>query len=141
MPQHSCGNWVDFVKSGCEKSWAEVQADSFSFECRGCAKMKGIEVEIERLRQLIAGIGGKGRGGLCQWFRWGGGQWMIKCGEAMRGMLGRAHLSLRGGREKVRRQDVKRREGLKTMVGKAMGAKETGRREMGERRRERRRQE
>ena len=71
----------------------------------------------------------------------GGGQWMIKCGEAMRGMLGRAHLSLRGGREEVRRQDVKRREGLKTMVGKAMGAKETGRREMGERRRERRRQE
>ena len=29
----SCSNWVDFVKSGCEKSWAEVQADSFSFEC------------------------------------------------------------------------------------------------------------
>ena len=25
----SCSNWVDFVKSGCEKSWAEVQADSF----------------------------------------------------------------------------------------------------------------
>ena len=24
-------NWVDFVKFGCEKSWAEVQADSFSF--------------------------------------------------------------------------------------------------------------
>ena len=23
------------------------------------------------------GIGGKGRGGLCQWFQWGG-QWMIK---------------------------------------------------------------
>ena len=26
-----CSNWVDFVKSRCEKSWAEVQADSFSF--------------------------------------------------------------------------------------------------------------
>ena len=24
----SCGNWVDFVKSGCKKSWAEVQVDS-----------------------------------------------------------------------------------------------------------------
>ena len=33
-------NWVDFVKSGCEKSWAEVQADNFSFECRGCTRMK-----------------------------------------------------------------------------------------------------
>ena len=40
----SCSNWVDFVKSGCEKSWAEVQADSFSFECRGCTKMKELEV-------------------------------------------------------------------------------------------------
>ena len=28
---HIYSNWVDFVKSGCEKSWAEVQADSFSF--------------------------------------------------------------------------------------------------------------
>ena len=25
----SCSNWVDFVKSGCEKSLAEVQTDSF----------------------------------------------------------------------------------------------------------------
>ena len=37
-------SWVDFVKSGCEKSWAEVQADSFSFERRGCAKMKELDV-------------------------------------------------------------------------------------------------
>ena len=43
----SCSNWADFVKSGCEKSWAEVQEDSFSFECRGCAKMKGLDVEME----------------------------------------------------------------------------------------------
>ena len=41
---------MDFVKSGCEKSWAEVQADSFSFECRGCTKMKELEVELEELR-------------------------------------------------------------------------------------------
>ena len=39
---------VDLVKSGCEKSWAEVQADSFSFECRGCVKMK-----LEQLRLLF----------------------------------------------------------------------------------------
>ncbi|KAI0211104.1 hypothetical protein LSAT2_004080 [Lamellibrachia satsuma] len=57
MAQHlvcgNCSNWVDFVKSGCEKSWTEVQADSFSFECRGCAKMKELEVEMEHLRQLV----------------------------------------------------------------------------------------
>ena len=42
----SCSNKVDFFESGCEKSWAEVQADSFSFECRGCAKMKELKVEM-----------------------------------------------------------------------------------------------
>ena len=43
---------MDSVKSGCEKSWAEVQADRFSFECRGCAKIKELEVESEQLRLL-----------------------------------------------------------------------------------------
>ena len=63
----SCINWVDFVKSGCEKSWAEVQADGFSFECRGCAKMKERDVEFEQLRLLVvAMVGRKGTGGLCQ---------------------------------------------------------------------------
>ena len=65
----SCSNWVDFVKSGCEKSLAEVQADSFSFECRGCTKMKEFEVKLEQLRPARCGNCGKGAGGLCQWFR------------------------------------------------------------------------
>ena len=30
-------------------SWAEVQVDSFSFEWKACAKMKGLEVEMEQL--------------------------------------------------------------------------------------------
>ena len=50
----SCSNWMDFVKSGYEKSWAEVQADSFSFECRGCTKMKELEVELEEQGFLMA---------------------------------------------------------------------------------------
>ena len=50
---------MDFIKSGCEKSWAEVQADSFSFECRGCAKMKEVEVEMEQLRQLVVALVGR----------------------------------------------------------------------------------
>ena len=54
----SCSNWVDFVKSGCEKSWAEVQADGFSFDCRGCAKMKEFEMELEQLRLLVVAIMG-----------------------------------------------------------------------------------
>ena len=59
----SCSNWVDFVKSGCEKSWAEVQADSFSFECRGCTKMKELEVELEELRLLVVAMVGREQGG------------------------------------------------------------------------------
>ena len=48
---------VDFVKSGCETSWAEVQVDSFSF--RGCAKMKEIEVELEQWRLLVMTVVGR----------------------------------------------------------------------------------
>ena len=50
---------MDFVKSGCEKSWAEVQVDSFSSECRGCVKMKGLEVEVDRLRQPVLALVGR----------------------------------------------------------------------------------
>ena len=49
---------MDFVKSGCEKSWAEVQVDSFSFECRGCVKMKELEVVSEQLRLLVVAVVG-----------------------------------------------------------------------------------
>ena len=50
---------MDFVKSGFEKSWAEVQVDSFSFECRGCMKMKELEVELEQLRLVIEAMVGR----------------------------------------------------------------------------------
>ena len=55
----SCSNWVDFVKSGCEKSFAEVQTDSFSFECRGCTRMKELELELEQLRLLVVAVVGR----------------------------------------------------------------------------------
>ena len=57
----SCSNWVDFVKSGCGKSWAEVQADSLSFECRGCMKLKELEVEFGQLRLLVVAMVGRDR--------------------------------------------------------------------------------
>ena len=59
LVHETCSNCVDFVKSGCEKSWAEVQADSSSFWCRRCAKMKGLEVEMERLRQFVVALVGR----------------------------------------------------------------------------------
>ena len=45
--------------SGCEKNWAEVQMDSFHFECNECAKTKELEVEMEQLRQLVVALLGR----------------------------------------------------------------------------------
>ena len=50
---------MDFVKSRCEKSLAEVQTDSFSFECRGCTRMKELEAELEQLRLLVVVVVGR----------------------------------------------------------------------------------
>ena len=67
----SCSNWVDFVKSRCEKSWAEVQAESFSFECRGCTRMKELEVELEQLRLLVVAVVGRKQVGCASGSGWG----------------------------------------------------------------------
>ena len=75
----SCSKWVDFVKSRCEKSWAEVQADSFSFECKGCTKMKELEVELEQLRLLVVAMVGRGQVGCASVS--GGGRVKDKVGE------------------------------------------------------------
>ena len=71
---NSCSNWVDFVKSGCKKSWAEVQADSFSFECRGCTRMKELEVELEQLRLLVVAVVGREQVDCASGSGGGGGQ-------------------------------------------------------------------
>ena len=107
----SCSNWVDFVKSGCEKSWAEVQADSFSFECRGCTKMKELEVELEELRLLVVAMVGREQGGCAS--SSGGGTVDDKVGKDTRyarESSPQPGRKLRGG-QVVGRQDVRRREG------------------------------
>ena len=85
-----------FVKSGCEKSWTEVQAGRFSFECRGCTRMKEHEVELEQLRLLVVAVVGREQVG-CASGSGGGGTIDDKVGKTTREMLGRAHLSLGGG--------------------------------------------
>ena len=91
----SCSKWVDFVKSGCEKSWADAQADSFSYECRGCTKMKELEVQLEQLRLLVVEMVGREQVGCAS----GSGEEtvMIKWGRTTREMLRRAQLSQGGG--------------------------------------------
>ena len=74
----SFSNWVDSVRAGCEMFFVDVQADRFSFECRGYVKMKGLEVEMEQLRQLVVALVGREEVGCASGSGGGGGQWMIK---------------------------------------------------------------
>ena len=55
---------------------------------------EGIRGRVGTAETDRCGIGGKGRGGLCQWFRWGTVN--DKVGNVMREMLGKARLSLGG---------------------------------------------
>ena len=123
----SCCNWVDFVKSGCEKSWAEVQADSFSFECRGCTKMKELEVELEELRLLVVAIVGREQGGCAS--SSGGGTVDDKVGKDTRDARESSPQpgrKLRGGKVTGRRETGRRETGRKGPGGKTTGAKERG---------------
>ena len=123
----SCSNWVDFVKSGCEKSWAEVQADSFSFECRGCMKMKELEVELEELRLLVVAMVGREQGGCAS--SSGGGTVDDKVGKDTRDARESSPQpgkKLRGGKVTGRRETGRKETGRKGTGGKTTGAKERG---------------
>ena len=123
----SCSNWVDFVKSGCEKSWAEVQADSFSFECRGCTKMKKLEVELEELRLLVVAMVGREQGGCAS--SSGGGTVDDKVGKDTRDARESSPQpgrKLRGGKVTGRRETGRKETGKKGTGGKTTGAKERG---------------
>ena len=128
----SCSNWVDFVKSGCEKSWAEVQADSFSFECRGCTKMKELEVELEELRLLVVEMVGREQGGCAS--SSGGGTVDDKVGKDTRDARESSPQpgrKLRGGKVTGRRETGRKETGRKGTGGKTTGVKERGAGETG----------
>ena len=61
----SCDSCIDFAKSGCANSWAEVQADDFHFVCRGCKTVKCLQEQVNELRHMMTGQGEKeeSRGG------------------------------------------------------------------------------
>ena len=124
----SCSNWVDFFKSGCEKSWAEVQADSFSFECRGCMKMKEREVELEQLKLLVVAMVGREQVGCASGS--GGGTVDDKVGEDderdARESSPQPGRRLRGGKVTGRRETGRKEKGMKEMGEKTNGSKERG---------------
>ena len=118
---------MDFVKSGCEKSWAEVQADSFSFECRGCTKMKELEVELEELRLLVVAMVGREQGGCAS--SSGGGTVDDKVGKDTRDARESSPQpgrKLRGGKVTGRRETGRKETGRKGTGGKTTGVKERG---------------
>ena len=53
----SCDSWIDFAKSGCVNSWAEVQADDFHFVCRGCIYLQEQVIELRRMILMMTGQG------------------------------------------------------------------------------------
>ena len=123
----SCSNWVDFVKSGCEKSWAEVQADSFNFECRGCARMKEIEVELEELRLLVVAMVGREQGSCAS--SSGEGTVDDKVGKDTRDARESSPQpgrKLRGGKVTGHRETGRKETGRKGTGGKTTGVKERG---------------
>ena len=123
----SCSNWVDFVKSGCETSWAEVQADSFSFECRGCMKMKELEVELEELRLLVVAMVGREQGGCAS--SSGGGTVDDKVGKDTRDARGSSPQpgrTLRGGKVRGVGETGGKEKGVRETRGKTTGVKERG---------------
>ena len=56
----SCDSWIDFAKSGCINSWAEVQADDFHFVCRGCKTVKYLQEKVIEQRHMILMMTGQG---------------------------------------------------------------------------------
>ena len=56
----SCDSRLDFAKSGCANSGAEVQADDVHFVCRGCMTVKCLHEQVNELRQIILIMTGQG---------------------------------------------------------------------------------
>ena len=112
----------------CVKSRAEVQADSFGFECRGCTRMEEFEVELEQLRLLGLAMVGREQVGCAS----GSGSETVddKVGEdderdAMENSP-QSGRRLSGGKVTGHRETGRRETGHKET-----GRKETRRKEMG----------
>ena len=79
------------------------------------------------------GIGGKGRGGLCQWFRWGTVDDKMGEGDEKddRESSSQPGRRLRGGKVIGRKETGRKEMGRKTMRTKETGGKATGGKETG----------
>ena len=100
---------------------------SFSFECRGCTKMKELEVELEELRLLVVAMVGREQGGCAS--SSGGGTVDDKVGKDTgdaRESSPQPGRKLRGEKVTGRRETGRKETGRKGMGGKTTGVKERG---------------
>ena len=115
--------------------------DSFSFEYRGCTRMKELEVELEQLRLLVVAAVGREQVGCTSGS--GGGTVDDKVGEDnerdARESSPRYGRRLRGGKVTGHRETRCKETGRKKSGRRETGHKETGCRETG--RKETRRKE
>ena len=102
------------------------KADSFSFECRGCTKMKELEVELEELRLVVAMVG-REQGGCASSSN--GVTVDDKVGKETRyarESSPQPGRKLRGGKVTGRRETGRKGTGRKGTGGKTTGVKERG---------------
>ena len=104
---------IDFAKSGCANSWAEVQADDFNFVCRGCMTEKCLLEQVNELRHMILMLTGQGEkeesiGGENDESR--GGETEESRGEESRGI---ENEESRGGKNKESSGNVREKAGKK----------------------------
>ena len=96
-------------------------------ECRGCTKMKELEVELEELRLLIVAMVGREQGGCASSSR--GGTVDDKVGKDTRDARESSPQpgrKLRGGKVTGRRETGRKETGRKGTGGKTTGVKERG---------------
>ena len=117
----SCDSWIDFAKSGCVNSWAEVQADDFHFVCRGCMTVKYLQEQVIELRHMILMMTGQGeteesRG--CENGESRGGETEESRGGENEESRGSENEENRGGEKKASRGNVREKAGKKKKDGK-----------------------
>ena len=49
----SCSSWVQFDRSGCTKSWAEMSRGACACTCKGCREVVSLVGEVGDLRQMV----------------------------------------------------------------------------------------
>ena len=49
----NCRSLIQFVSSGCGKTWTETIGESFAFTCKRCTEVTALVKEVEGLRRVV----------------------------------------------------------------------------------------